>query len=150
MSLSSRYYRPLLLAITAIMIAGVARMSTNAAAAQLKAHQTATPQLESLAPYLKPIAPAPPAPLVEPFAPPSYDDDPPIQAVNTGSPAKPGWTVSAILISDVRRVAVVNEELVTIGSRTAGGARIVAIEPDHVVLTEPGGARRVVRVAADR
>lgn len=151
MTLSSRYYRPLLLAIAAIMIAGLARMFTDAAAAELRAHQTATPpQLESLALYLKPIAPAPPAPLVEPLAPPSYDDDPPAAAPNTGSPAKPGWTVSAILISDVRRVAVVNEELVTIGSRTAGGARIVAIEPDHVVLTEPGGARRVVRVAADR
>ena len=109
------------------------------------------PQLESLAPYLKPIAPTPPTPLVEPFVIPRYEDDePPPTPTGTGSPAKPGWTVSAILISDVRRVAVVNEELVTIGSRTAGGARIVAIEPDHVVLTEPGGARRVVRVAADR
>jgi hypothetical protein len=140
------------LAVAGIMIAGVARIFTNAAAAQLQAHRTATPaQLESLALYLKPIPPAPPAPLVEPFLPPAYEDDePPGPPGGTSSPAKPGWTVSAILISDVRRVAVVNEELVTIGSRTAGGARIVAIEPDHVVLTEPGGARRVVRVAADR
>lgn len=152
MSLSSRYYKLLGLAIAAIIIAGVARMYTNAAAAQLRAHQTATPaQLESLALYLKPIPPGAPAPLVEPFLPPTYEDDEPAGAPDgTVSPPKPGWTVSAILISDVRRVAVVNEELVTIGSRTAGGARIVAIEPDHVVLTEPGGARRVVRVAADR
>jgi hypothetical protein len=149
-SLSSRYYKLLGLAVAGIMMAGVSRIFTNAAAAQLQAHRTATPpQLESLALYLKPIAAAPPAPLVEPFVPPRYEDDEPVEAP-TGSPGRPGWTVSAILISDVRRVAVVNEELVTIGSRTAGGARIVAIEPDHVVLTEPGGARRVVRVAADR
>jgi hypothetical protein len=151
-SLSSRYYKLLGLAVAAILIAGVARLFTNAAAAELQAHRTASPpQLESLALYLKPIAPSPPAPLVEPFVAPRYDADEPTRPPSgTVPPAKPGWTVSAILISDVRRVAVVNEELVTIGSRTTSGARIVAIEPDHVVLTEPGGARRVVRVAADR
>ena len=150
MSLSARYYKPLGLAIAAIVIATVARLFTNAAAAELKAQQATAPaELESLAVYLKPIAPAPPAPLVEPFVPTRYDDDP-VDMANRAGPPKPGWTVSAILISDVRRVAVVNEELVTIGSRTAGGARIVAIEPDHVVLTEPGGGRRVVRVAAER
>jgi hypothetical protein len=149
MSLSSRYYRLLGLAAAAVLIALVARFTTNAAAAQLQAYQmTAPPQLESLAPYLQPVAPAPPAPLVEPFVPPRYEDEPPAPSI--AGTATPGWTVSAILISDVRRVAVVNEELVTIGSRTASGARIVAIERDHVVLTERGGARRVVRVAADR
>ena len=71
------------------------------------------------------------------------------QAVEQAARAKPRWNVTAILISDSRRMAVVNEVLVSVGSSVPGGARIVAIEKDHVVLIEPGGARRVVGIQSD-
>ncbi len=56
------------------------------------------------------------------------------------------WIVSTIMITENRRVAVINGVLATAGSVLPGGARVLAIEPDHVVLAESGGARREVSV----
>lgn len=58
--------------------------------------------------------------------------------------SRPRWIVSAILLTDARRMAVLNDSVVVVGSMTSGGARVIAIESDHVVLQESGGARRVV------
>lgn len=56
------------------------------------------------------------------------------------------WIVSTIMITENRRVAVINGVLATSGSILPGGARVLAIEPDHVVLAESGGARREISV----
>ena len=59
-----------------------------------------------------------------------------------------GWVVSAIMITESRRVAVVNDSLVTVGAAVGKGATVAAIEPDRVILLESGGARRELRVQA--
>lgn len=56
------------------------------------------------------------------------------------------WIVSTIMITESRRVAVINGAVVSPGSLLTGGARVLAIEPDHVVIAEAGGARKEVTV----
>jgi hypothetical protein len=56
------------------------------------------------------------------------------------------WVLSAIMITESRRVAVVNDSLVSVGERVGGGATVIAIEPDRVILLESGGARRELRM----
>lgn len=55
---------------------------------------------------------------------------------------QPRWTVTAIMIAGEERVAIVNDRLVRPGDRLDDGARIAAVERDHVVLITPGGERR--------
>lgn len=54
----------------------------------------------------------------------------------------PRWALTAIMIADDRRVAIVNDRLVRVGDRLDDGARVEAVERDHVVLITPGGERR--------
>ncbi len=70
------------------------------------------------------------------------------QALGSAAPrvTRPQWLVTTIMITDTRRVAVVNGTLVSAGSALSGGARIVSIEADHVVLTDASGNRRTVPV----
>ena len=151
----STYFRVLGVTIGIIMIAGAGRLLAGSAADELRRQQTTISpmQLETLANYLRPLPPTQLPRLVEPvIRPRDVSDD--FMALPGGdepslAPAAPTWVVTAILITDTRRVAVVNEDLVTIGSTVRGGARVTAIERDHVVLTEPGGRRRVLRVAAN-
>ena len=56
------------------------------------------------------------------------------------------WVVSTIMITENRRFAVINGVVATAGTVLPGGARVLAIEPDHVVLAESSGARREVSV----
>lgn len=64
-----------------------------------------------------------------------------------GIPA-PRWVVSAIMITETRRVAIVNDSLVGVGAAVGKGATVTAIEPDRVILLESGGVRRELRVQA--
>lgn len=57
-----------------------------------------------------------------------------------------GWVASAILITSDRRSAVVNDEIVSVGDVVPGGARVVAIERDRVVIVTPAGVRRTLTV----
>lgn len=68
------------------------------------------------------------------------------QVTGPARPVPVRWTVSTIMITENRRVAVINGVLVSPGSVLAGGARVLAIEPDHVVLVDVGGARREISV----
>lgn len=70
----------------------------------------------------------------------SGDDEPAVAA----GPAKPRWVVSAILLTDAQRMAVVNDSVVVVGSSLPGGARIMEIQSDRVVLQEAGGGRRII------
>lgn len=56
------------------------------------------------------------------------------------------WIVSTIMITETRRVAVVNGSVVSTGSALPGGGRVISIEPDHVVVADGSGARRVLSV----
>lgn len=54
----------------------------------------------------------------------------------------PGWDLSSVLISDDRRLAVINGQVLRPGEHVAG-ARVVRIEPDHVLIRHADGERRL-------
>jgi MSHA biogenesis protein MshK len=66
----------------------------------------------------------------DPLRPPGYRDAG--AGVSTRRNA-PSWHVNEILISDSRRVAIVNANSVKLGD-SVNGARVVAIEPGYVTL----------------
>ena len=57
-----------------------------------------------------------------------------------------GWVASAILITQDRRSAVIDDQIVSVGDVLGGGARVVAIERDHVEIVTPAGVRRRLTV----
>jgi hypothetical protein len=151
------------LVIPIILAATGGKMAVNAA--RLKIYPSAslpTPQeLDSLRGYVvRTAAPAPPsaAPTISAYAfggsdpfskvtrweAPKYLTEQGLIAPGRLNPAR--WIVSTIMITETRRVAVVNGLVAWAGSVLPGGARILSIEPDHVVIAEPGGARREVSV----
>lgn len=111
---------------------------------------TAPAALDSLGRYLRPIALTAARPQAEPaelFAREDYFARPPRgEPTDDGgaAPTRPRWVVSAILLTDAQRMAVVNDSVVVVGSTLPGGARIVEIQSDRVVLQVAGGGRRVI------
>ncbi|MGI8619663.1 MAG: hypothetical protein ACR2L6_11345 [Gemmatimonadaceae bacterium] len=138
-----------------IIAFGVAWRTNSAAAAVVKVPRSylAPAALDSLGRYLRPIAltsARTPAEAVELFAREEYYAQPErAERMDDGvrlpaGPVRPRWVVSAILLTDAQRMAVVNDSVVVVGSTLPGGARIVEIQSDRVVLQESGGVRRVI------
>lgn len=138
-----------------IVAFGGAWRANAAAAAVVRSPKSyiAPSALDSLGRYLRPIAPTAargPGQAAELFVREDYYARPAPRERSsggssaTGGPARPRWVVSAILLTDARRMAVVNDSVVVPGSMLPGGARIVEIQSDRVVLQESGGVRRVV------
>lgn len=126
--------------------------SAAAAVAQAPKSYPAPATLDSLGRYLRPIALTAarrPAEATELFVREDYYAQPnrgeweDVARAPSG-PARPRWVVSAILLTDAQRMAVVNDSVVVVGSTLPGGARIVEIQSDRVVLQESGGVRRVI------
>jgi len=61
-------------------------------------------------------------------------------------PSEGQWVVSSILLEGAKRSAIVNNVWVTIGDAVGSGAKITAIEPDHVVVTDANGVRHTVSI----
>lgn len=78
----------------------------------------------------------------DPFEPPAPVHVAPAPRSAVAPAPAPDWVLSAIFITASRRAAVVNDVLVNIGDRLPGGARVSAIERDHVVIIEPSGTQR--------
>lgn len=112
-------------------------------------------ELDSLDHYLSAVAEAPPR-AGEPggWLPTSADPfDAVFRPAAPGLPGVPGVVVerpqiglSAILIADKRRVAIVNEQLVALGDLVPGLGRVTAIEAERVVFTSATGDQRVLRL----
>lgn len=128
----------------------------NSAAAGIVAAPSSYPDpaaLDSLGPYLRPMSltstrSGAPNELVIPdeylAQPRDYGQDYGPAASEPSPAPRARWSVSAILLTDLRRMAVVNDSVVVVGATLPGGARVVAIESDHVVLQESGGRRRTI------
>lgn len=138
-----------------IVAFGVAWRANAAAAAVVRAPRSyiAPSALDSLGRYLRPIALTAargPGQAAELFVRDDYYAQPaPRERSSGGSSApsgaaRPRWVVSAIALTDARGWAVVNDSVVVVGSTLPGGARVVEIQLDRVVLQERGGARRVI------
>jgi len=66
------------------------------------------------------------------------------------SAVRRGRSLTAILISDQRSVAVIDEAVVGVGDRLPNGARVDAIQSDRVVVVERNGQRRVLTLTTGR
>ena len=75
----------------------------------------------------------------------AYLSDPTKPKVNTEEPVSKGkstpFNLQSILIGRMRRLAMINEQIVSVGS-SINGARVLAIDKNHVVLLYSG--RKVV------
>jgi hypothetical protein len=138
-----------------IVAFGAAWRANAAAAAVVRAPKSyiAPRALDSLGRYLRPIAltsargPGQAAELFvrdDYYALPAQRERSPGEASVPAGAARPRWVVSAILLTDAQRMAVVNDSVVVVGSTLPGGGRIVEIQSDRVVLQESGGVRRVI------
>jgi hypothetical protein len=111
-------------------------------------HAFAPAEWRALQPYLAPVQhgsyafdlPDEPHTVRDPFSRPALRRVDPVRA-----PPAPGWTVSMIMITDQRRIAVVDQRVVTQGDVLAGGARVAAIHTDHVIVQDPEGRVRELR-----
>lgn len=67
-----------------------------------------------------------------------------IPTVRLSSAATGGRRLTAILVADERRVAVIDEATVSVGDVLRDGARVSAIQPDRVFLVEKNGRWRTL------
>ena len=83
--------------------------------------------------------------LFDPFASPDFV---PVEGAPSGPvpQVRDRYVVTAILISREKRVAVVDDALVSVGSVLPGGVRVIAIENDHVEIVGPTGTRRMLTI----
>jgi len=66
------------------------------------------------------------------------------------SSGRRGRRLTAILISDDRSVAVIDEAVVLVGDRLPDGARVAEIRSDRVSVVEPNGQKRVLTLTLGR
>jgi hypothetical protein len=66
------------------------------------------------------------------------------------SSGRRGRRLTAILISDDRSVAVIDEMVVSVGDKLPDGARVDAIRSDRVSVVERNGQRRVLTLTTGR
>lgn len=111
--------------------------------------------MAELTPYVEPVAGSAVAyeaesPLEQtrdPFSPVSlYVTEAPLAPDRPVAAPEPRWVASAILITQDRRSAVVDDQIVSVGDVLGGGARVVAIEREHVEIVTPAGVRRRLTV----
>lgn len=106
-------------------------------------------ELDSLAGYLAPAAPAPEFDSYAVFIParPSILE-PPITNAPEAAPPPARLELSAILIAGARPVAVINDEAVGAGTRLDDGSVVVDIQRDHVIVRTPSGGNRRLTLTA--
>lgn len=126
-----------------------------AAPVEVSASIPSVEELDSLARYLVAQPPQSPANLgmfdrsrisdFDPFGSPDFVE----LNVSSSAPAprvRDRYVVTAILISRDKRVAVINDALVSVGSVLPGGIRVTAIENDHVEIVGRSGTRRMLSI----
>jgi hypothetical protein len=160
MNLELRKYYGLVLLVLGTIAAIVAGRSVQLLARQPlpTAAEWPNPEhVDSLSIYLSPVRPPGTAgfgfeeePFDDPFeTPQSQPAAAPAAVVIGPGPAvipRRALVVSAILISDIRRVAVIDNALFSVGDQLPGGARVAAIEKDRVVVVQLDGIRRSLPV----
>jgi hypothetical protein len=98
------------------------------------------------------ILAAAPAVRVDPFRRSAVSVSSPVASV-PGSPTVPATDarrLTAILIADDRRVAVIDERTVTVGDVLGDGSKVSAIQSDRVFVVEKNGQWRVLTLSSGR
>lgn len=105
-------------------------------------------ELDSLERYLTPVAPAPRVDDYAAFLPAAAAPRIPVREESVGVEApRMAWRLSAILITGERPLAIINDQQVRPGEPLPGGARVLSIGRDHVVIRESDGTQRTVRIS---
>lgn len=102
-------------------------------------------ELDSLARYLGPVPPAPPLDDYDMFVPAGE----PLPAPRAAPPApvvRTTYRLSAILVVGDRPMAIIDDQQVRTGSTLPGGTQVVEIDRSQVVLRDPDGFRRTLRL----
>lgn len=149
----------ILLALAAVAVAGERslrpppRLGALAGPAPVAALQPLVPYLalDSLRTTAVSATPAPVTIARDPFHPSEVESRAPKMTVAAADsrvvePPRPSLNVSAILISDSRRAAVIDDVIVNLGGALPGGGHLTAVERDHVVVTDAKGARRTINI----
>jgi hypothetical protein len=149
------------LTLAAIFFVVAFGIFANRIIASTKMLQRSSPplsDLESLRPYLAPLADSATARADSAATAATRD---PFGATNAGATiaapaigAKPGtrtnertlWVVTTILLEGSRKSAIVNDVWVNLGDSLAGGSRLTAVERDHVVVTDAKGVRHKISI----
>lgn len=101
-----------------------------------------TEEFDSLHRYLTPVEAAPEPEDYLAFVPamPSREVGPPAVSERVRPPAPPRRIpeLSAILITSDTRIAIIDDEQASAGSDLPGGGRVIAIEPEYVVVESHG------------
>lgn len=106
-------------------------------------------ELDSLVPYLAPVAAAPRIDDYGAFLPAATAPAPAApRPAPLGAPA-PEWRLSAVLITGDRPIAIIDDAPVGLGARLPDGSVVVAIEREQVVLRAPDGTRRTLRLSPE-
>lgn len=158
MSLPHQYRLHLWNAALLLASAAIALAASRLSAAPERRPAGAISASPEVSPFVAPVAAAPAIPsfghtvAVDPFDP---DAGEPRQAgVASGEPtptvrtasetSAPGRRLTAILIADERRVAVIDEASVAVGDVLRDGSRVSAIQQDRVWVVEKSGRWQVL------
>lgn len=141
--------RVVLAGLRALLVLGVVVWATRAPEPVAASAAWPSPEeLDSLSAYL---APAVAAPNIDEYAAYLPADDAPVvrQEYRPRRPAieAPDRKLSAILITPDRPIAIIDNQQVRPGEQLPGGAEVLAIEKDQVIVREADGTRRTLRVS---
>jgi len=133
-----------------LVFAGIAAWAFTTRDAEPYAARTPTAEeLDSLGRYLAPVAPAARLDDYAVFLPARRPARfVPAEPAPAEEPSTSSWHLSAIMIAGARPVAIINDQPFAAGARLPDGAVVLEIEPDHVVIRAPNGARRRLELAA--
>ena len=133
-----------------ILVTGAIFRARTAAIPPLIEPRLTAAELDSLSVYLSPSAAAPALDEYGAFVPAAASErteGPPYAATDEPAP-KREWSVSAIVTGGSRSIAVIDDVTIRAGSILPDGSRVVAIEADHVILRDPNGTLRTLRLKA--
>ena len=139
--------------ICGVLLAGAIAVANTPSAPELSSPPLGAAELASLSVYLLPAEPAPLLdqygaflPALEPLAPAASADEG-IGASTLPEQALPR-NVSAIVAGGPKPLAIIDDATVSAGTLLPGGARVVSIQPDHVLVREADGTLRTLRLKA--
>ena len=103
--------------------------------------------LDTLARYLVPVPPAPAVDEYDMFLPAASA---PVRRTSSSLPPEPPQPrrLSAILLIGSEPIAIIDDQQVRRGATLPGGAQVVSIDRTGVLLREPDGSQRTLRISA--
>lgn len=143
----ARLRGPLVLGASALLLSVAAWWLVRPVEARQIAGWPAPEELDTLSRYLSPAQPAPRLDEYQAYLPAAAE---PVRSLPAPQPTPPvSLRLSAVLITGDRPMAIINDIPVAPGARLPGGAEVVSIEREQVVVRDPDGTRRTLRLSPE-